>query len=127
MGDVVKEFFGALDKITDILNLGRLVFYTAAGFPPMLALAMILRTVALENRNYWVQFNSDVVACSKNWGVWLAAMIAGFMIANVVYARYVSYSPVAAGKRAHPSHRLWLSLSNDAYRTPQTSFPGGRL
>lgn len=89
MGDVVKEFFGALDKITDILNLGRLIFYTAAGFPPVLALAMILRTVALEDRNYWVQFNSDAVACSKSWAVWLAAMVAGFMIANVVYARYM--------------------------------------
>jgi hypothetical protein len=97
MGDVVKEFFSALDKITDILNLGRLVFYTAAGFPPMLALAMILRTIALENRNYWVQFSSDVVACSKNWGVWLAAMITGFMIANVVYARYISILRSRAG------------------------------
>jgi hypothetical protein len=98
-GDFVKELFGALDKITDILNLGRLIFYTAAGFPPVLALAMILRTVGAEDKSYWAQFKGDFVACSGSKGVWLGAMIAGFMVANIVYARSMSHLRIKpAGK-----------------------------
>ena len=32
MADFVKSLIDGLDKITDILNVGRLIFYTSAGF-----------------------------------------------------------------------------------------------
>jgi hypothetical protein len=90
MGDVVKEFFGALDKITDILNLGRLIFYTAAGLPPVLVLAMIVRTASMTAQGYWLQFRGDLLTCIQTWEVWLGALIAGFLVANLAYVQAIS-------------------------------------
>jgi hypothetical protein len=89
VGDFVKELFGALDKVTDILNLGRLIFYTASGLPPVLAVAMILRTAGASGQPYWDQFRSDLSHCIDRWPVWFAALIAGFLVANMAYAQTI--------------------------------------
>jgi hypothetical protein len=83
----IKALFDSLDKLTDILNVGRLVFYTAAGFCGVLPLAMNLRLLARDKpQPYWRQFLSDMVACTKHPGVWLAALVFGFLIASVVFS-----------------------------------------
>jgi hypothetical protein len=81
-----KEFADSLDKLTDILNVGRLIFYTAAGFCASLPCAMTLRLLARENpKPYWRQFLEDMTAGSKHPGVWLVALVSGFVIAAVGY------------------------------------------
>jgi hypothetical protein len=44
--DFFKSAVDSADKITDILNVGRLIFYTAAGFSAILPAAMSLRLLA---------------------------------------------------------------------------------
>ncbi|MDP9121301.1 MAG: hypothetical protein M3O15_08020 [Acidobacteriota bacterium] len=82
-----KAFSDGLDKLTDILNVGRLIFYTAAGFCVSLPLAMGLRMLAHEKlQPYWGQFLSDMAACAKHPGVWLIALVLGFLVASVAGA-----------------------------------------
>src|SRR5260370_22621019 len=81
-----KEITDSLDKLTDILNVGRLVFYTAAGFCATLPCAMTLRLLGKENpRPYWSQFLSDMIAGSRRVEVWLVALVAGFLIASIAF------------------------------------------
>ena len=110
-----KEWLDALGKITDILNIGRLIFYPAAGLPLVLSLAMILRTVGVSNQPYWLQFKSDLVTCIANVWVWAGALIAGFIVANIAYARVVSeLSPDST-----PRDDDDVDFSHIAYRYPQ--------
>lgn len=85
MAEFVKSLFDSVDKVTDILNVGRLVFYTSAGFCGLLPVVMSVRLLGLAtvNHAYWPQFYSDLVACAKSPSVWMAAVIAGFVIANL--------------------------------------------
>jgi hypothetical protein len=82
--DFLKAVIDGLDKITDILNLGRLIFYTAAGFCASLPVAVGLRLLACEHpQKYWLQFVTDLRACTEHWELWVAALIFGFVIANL--------------------------------------------
>jgi hypothetical protein len=82
-----KGFSDGLDKLTDILNVGRLIFYTAAGFCVSLPLSMSLRMLAHDNpKSYWEQLLSDLAACAKHPGVWLVALVLGFLVASVAGA-----------------------------------------
>ncbi len=91
MASFIKDLFGGADKVTDILNLGRLIFYTAAGLPPILASAMILRMMGGEfDAAYWSQFGADFLACIRSIEVWVAALVVGFLVANLGYVRALS-------------------------------------
>jgi hypothetical protein len=80
----VKALFDSLDKITDILNIGRLIFYTSAGFLLLLPMAMCLRMAAHDPlAPYWQQFLADVKACGQHPAVWFAGLVMGFVIATV--------------------------------------------
>src|ERR1700692_116635 len=82
-----KAFSDGLDKLTDILNVGRLIFYTAAGFCVSLPLAMSLRMLAHDPlQPYWGQLLSDMSACAQYPAVWLVALVLGFLIATVAFA-----------------------------------------
>jgi hypothetical protein len=81
-----KALFDSLDKLTDILNVGRLIFYTSAGFCGVLPVAMSLRLLACNTPlPYWRQFVADVVACGKHPMVWFTALVFGFVIASVAF------------------------------------------
>jgi hypothetical protein len=94
----IKALFDSLDKLTDILNVGRLIFYTAAGFCGVLPFTMSLRLLARDKlQPYWRQFLSDMVACTKHPGVWLTALVLGFIIASVAFS-VVKLKPVSHQK-----------------------------
>ncbi len=90
MGDVIKALIDGFDKITDILNIGRLLFYTAAGFCVILPAAMCLILLSRSGAQgvYWTQFVSDLSRSAHRLDVWLAALIFGFIIsvlANAIF------------------------------------------
>jgi hypothetical protein len=83
-GDFFKSAVDSFDKVTDILNVGRLIFYTAAGFFAILPVAMSLRLLAYNPLpTYWNEFAEDLRHCAGRGGLWAAALIFGFVIANV--------------------------------------------
>ncbi|MGA2005596.1 MAG: hypothetical protein ABSG70_19610 [Terriglobales bacterium] len=83
-GDFLKSAVDSWDKLTDILNVGRIIFYPAAGFCALLPVAMTLRMLAHPAAApYWTQFLSDLVVCSKSGTVWIASLVFGFLIANL--------------------------------------------
>jgi hypothetical protein len=87
MADIVTSLLNGVDKITDILNVGRLIFYTSAGFCAILPAAMVVRLLGQgPSGNYWRQFTSDLVVCARRGEVWAAALVLGFVIANLAYA-----------------------------------------
>jgi hypothetical protein len=80
-----KEITDSLDRLTDILNVGRLIFYTAAGFCATLPCAMTLRLLGKDGpQPYWTQFLSDLTAGSRSLEVWLVSLVSGFIISSVV-------------------------------------------
>jgi len=90
MSDAVKALIDGLDKITDILNIGRLLFYSAAGFCALLPAAMCLMLLSHGDvvQPYWTQFVSDLGRSAHHWGVWFAGLIFGFIIsvlANAIF------------------------------------------
>jgi len=110
-----KAFSDGLDKLTDILNVGRLVFYTAAGFCVSMPIAMSMRMLAhAKLQPYWGQFLSDMAACSKHPGVWLVALVVGFLVASVA-GEVVKFEP--------PPHRMF-NKEEYSYQFPRL-FSGG--
>ena len=89
MPDTIKSLIDGLDKITDILNIGRLLFYTAAGWCALLPASMCILLLGRANMThpYWVDFMSDLVNSSRHYQIWIAGMIFGFIIAVVGNAR----------------------------------------
>src|SRR5579871_5791225 len=89
MSDAIKALIDGLDKITDILNIGRLLFYTAAGFFAVLPAAMCLVLLSHDAlQPYWTQFFSDLKGAAEHWQVLLLALICGFIVsvlANAVF------------------------------------------
>jgi hypothetical protein len=90
--DFFKSAVDSLGKVTDILNLGRLIFYTAAGFCAVLPAAMSLRLLAHDPPLpvYWTQFVADLRSCARHGEVWVVALIFGFIIANLAYSIVIS-------------------------------------
>lgn len=82
MGDIIKALIDGLDKLSDILNIGRLVFYTAAGFCTALPVSMGILLMGQDQvrHGYWVQFMSDLVRSCRSYPVWIAGMVFGFVI-----------------------------------------------
>lgn len=86
----VKTFFDSLDKFLDILNVGRLIFYTAAGFLAIYPIYMILKLLTLsyeEAGNFFKSFAavSQSLTSDNPFILLFASIIAGFLIANVGY------------------------------------------
>jgi hypothetical protein len=88
--DFFKSAVDSLDKITDILNVGRLIFYTTAGFCALLPAAMILHMMLhFSGTSYSSQFIADLIHCAKLSEVWIAALVFGFVIASVAFASII--------------------------------------
>lgn len=80
--EFAKSATDSLDKITDILNVGRLIFYTSAGFLLTVPAAMSLRLLThAALQPFWRQFTRDMIACGRHLGVWLIALVLGFLFA----------------------------------------------
>lgn len=119
MADFVKAILDGLDKITDILNVGRLIFYTSAGFFGVLPVSMVLRLLAADTPApyYWKQFAADLITCSRKGEVWLAALIFGFVVANIAYAAVSQ----GLGRPAREPNESGL-----AFQYPRLSSGGGQ-
>jgi hypothetical protein len=110
-----KEITDSLDRLTDILNVGRLIFYTAAGFCATLPGAMTLRLLGNDRpQPYWTQFLSDLTAGSRRLEVWLVSLISGFFISSV---------SLTLVKLRDPGHREFDTESYD-YQYPRLSSGG---
>ena len=108
--DFAKTLFDSLDKITDILNVGRLIFYTSAGFIALLPMAMCLRLLSHDPLvSYWAQFFSDMKTCTtQSVAVWLASLVFGFVIAtlaNAVVMNQFHRVPLAEPHKDHYSYQ----------------------
>ncbi len=82
---VVKEIFDQFGKVTDILNLGRLIFYTVAGALVVLPAYMIGRLITQPAASLSAQMASgaDTLAQASTAGVvFLASIVVGFLIAT---------------------------------------------
>lgn len=92
--DFLKSAIDGADKITDILNFGRIIFYPPAGFCALLPVAMTLRMLAHPaTSTYWSQFLSDLIVCSKSVPVWIASFVFGFIIANIGFVTVIDQFP----------------------------------
>lgn len=78
----IKQFFESLNKITDILNPGRLLFYTSAGFLVFYPILMIYRLLVCNNLEL-THFLSDIkrLAPTDSWEILGGSLIMGFLIA----------------------------------------------
>lgn len=83
-----KQIFAELSKATDIFNLGRFVFYTAAGVLVVLPLNMILSLLSTLPDNLatglFLQLSNDfggTLAESRAWILLFCSIIIGFVIA----------------------------------------------
>jgi len=89
-GDLLKSAVDSWDKLTDILNVGRVIFYPAAGFCALLPVAMTLRMLSHPTAApYWAQFVLDLTACCKSGAVWIASLVFGFLIANIGFVTVI--------------------------------------
>lgn len=88
IGAAIKTLGESLNNFTDILNVGRLIFYTAAGLCGILPFAMGLHMLSIKSvdLNYWTQFYNDIDPLLKLWQFWVVAGIFGFIIAVLANA-----------------------------------------
>lgn len=76
----IQQFFDGLSKATDILNLGRLIFYTAAGALVVLP-ACLIGTLFLNEENLRTVSESLWTAV----GLLVTSMVVGFLIAAAAF------------------------------------------
>src|SRR3954453_2651292 len=111
-----KSLFDSLDKATDILNIGRLIFYTAAGFCGVLPVSMCLWMLAQDQLEpYWRQFLFDMAACAGHYQVWLVALGFGFVSGS---------GALACTKLKHPPATT-IDKESYEYQYPRL-FSGGK-
>lgn len=85
-----KSLFDSLDKTADILNVGRLIFYTSAGFCALLPVAMLMRMLAQgQPAPFWQQFKCDMRSSAWHVEVWVAALVFGFVIAAYCFVTVI--------------------------------------
>jgi hypothetical protein len=76
----IKEFFDGLSKATDILNLGRLIFYTTAGA------LVVLPTYMIAAQMFELRLVTNIDLASWHAaGLFLCSMVVGFLVATVAF------------------------------------------
>ena len=86
----MKELFDQLKSISDILNVGRLIFYTAAGALVIVPLCLLTRVMmSTLQPTFTLQLASDLQALGAPpvsvWVLFLASLVTGFLIAAVAF------------------------------------------
>jgi hypothetical protein len=95
MSTWLTQLFSGLDKFADILNVGRLIFYTAAGAlvcAPLWLLVNLLRSQNLHGQSYLRHLDVALEPLGASMGTvsfWFASMIVGFLIAGAAYVKVV--------------------------------------
>lgn len=83
----INSIFNNVDKFLDILNIGRLIFYTAAGFLAVYPIYMILNlpTLSEDNpENFFMSFAKVSQSINEHYFILVyASLVAGFLIASV--------------------------------------------
>lgn len=87
----MTKFFDEINKLGDIFNLGRMVFYTAAGVLPMIPVFMLIELAGQEPSavriGFLEQLSQDLKAAMSHWPAFISfSIIMGFMIAIVSFA-----------------------------------------
>jgi hypothetical protein len=81
----MKEFFDQLEKITDILNVGRVVFYPVAGVLVVLPIFMIFELLKLPSselpRYVWINPIPEKISISFGLTLFILSLAVGFLIA----------------------------------------------
>jgi hypothetical protein len=110
----MKDFFDQIKSITDILNIGRLIFYPFAGALAVVPLYMIVRLVLVDPApTLMAQLLIDSRhVTTTSWSVTLvlmgASMIVGFMIATV------AFSTVLADLIQRLPPEIWTPISPES-------------
>jgi hypothetical protein len=87
-----KELLEILSKIPDILNVGRLVFYSAAGFFAFYPVVMIYRTLAKKELMPFFEHLMETAPIGNAVDyvlIYLGSLIVGFLIASVGFAAVI--------------------------------------
>jgi hypothetical protein len=103
----VKQAFDALSNLTDIFNLGRLVFYTAAGallVYPAVAAISVLSGPELGGRPF-DEFVSafEAQVAGTNVALVAASIVVGFLISAVGFTRVLGTASTTAKAKAEAS------------------------
>lgn len=84
----IKEFFDQFGKLTDILNVGRLIFYTTAGAAVVVPAYLIVRLLIEPPAPLTMHISKASAALAAGWTPWVvafASVVVGFMIAAVAF------------------------------------------
>lgn len=85
-----KDFFDALGKVTDILNVGRLIFYPVAGFFVLYPTVMIFRLLTLQRSEIKTFFeNLKDTAPTDVWLILRGSLIVGFLVSAIGFATVI--------------------------------------
>ena len=127
---VVKEFFDQFSRVTDILNLGRLIFYTAAGALIVFPAFMTGRLLIEPSTSISGQMAGAGAALAKGpvqAVLFLASMVVGFLIATAGFPvvldglsdeirRQMAQEAVGSASYSFPrNYPLLRSKSDDDY------------
>jgi len=108
MQNWVGQLFSGLDRMTDILNLGRLVFYTAAGalvYAPLWLLVYLLEVPKIAGQSYFQYLNAAIGAlgeASSGYPFWFISTVLGFLIAGAAFVTVVA--PVSSKVKSQLAH-----------------------
>lgn len=89
----VKELFGSTEKIFDIFNVGRMIFYTTGG---LLAIYPLSMTIALldygppESTTGFFGSFKHTMESANPWLLFFAALVSGFLIINMAFFVFVA-------------------------------------
>ena len=77
----VKQLFSSADRMFDILNIGRLIFYTSAGFLAVYPIFMIGTLLTTEPKGFLASIGEVLANSPGGWTVFFTSLVAGFLIA----------------------------------------------
>lgn len=84
----VKQLFSSTDKALDILNVGRMIFFTAGGFMAIYPATMIIKllgsTTGASGKNIFESMKANV-GLLDSWMLFFVSLITGFVIAQLVF------------------------------------------
>lgn len=90
MQNWIKQLFSSTDKLFDILNVGRLIFYTSAGLLTFYPLLMIVNLMIMTNSpTYFESLRSAAGAVTQPWLAFYGSLVVGFVVAKVAFVKIV--------------------------------------
>lgn len=118
---MVKEFFDQIKSITDILNVGRLIFYTFAGVLCVIPLFMVISLLLMDGGSapsLFTQMRDDLrnittaTETSIIWGLAWTSLVAGFLLA-------VAGFPLALEDIGATAKQAMAKTDSDTYSFPR--------